>query len=45
MVPNVAENLRLDATLNGIDDSLICLVRYDQVQVIDLHTLALADSC
>ena len=31
MVPDVAEYLGLDATLDGIDDTLVCLVGYDQV--------------
>ena len=44
MVANVTEDLGFDATLDGIDDALVCLVRHDQVQIVDVHSLSLADA-
>ena len=44
MVANVTEDLGFDATLDGINDALVCLVRNDQVQVVDVHFLSLADT-
>ena len=42
---NIAENLGFHSALDGINDALVCLVWDNQVQVIDVHSLPLADTC
>ena len=44
-MPNIAENLGFHSALDGINDALVCLVWDNQVQVIDVHSLPLADTC
>ena len=44
-MPDITVDLRFDAILNGIDDPLICLVRDDQVQVVDMNSPPLANTC
>ena len=43
-MPNVAEDLGFHAILDGINDALVCLLRHDQVQIVDVHSLSLADT-